>query len=468
MKYRFIGALFLSALIFSSCKDDEILNNQVGDDTVNGWIYSTMKKEYLWNDEIRDFTKYNTEADPETFFSSLISSNEKKQSSSGYQYCYSYIEEDDTKLITHNGLSYGIHFINYRISNYSTRLISRILYVIPGSPADKAGIKRGDFIMSINGTNISSSNYYSLISGGATNFQIYRGILVPDEAADIIGTSELWETYNVTSAVKIEVNPILSESVFEYNNIKVGYLNYLQFSMGTDGIANNIYTEELKNTFLNFKNAGVDEFILDLRYNGGGYLEVARTLASMIVPTKHLNNVFCTLKFNDSNSSKNSTIKFNYSLKDYNINVSRVYILTTYATASASEAVLNGLAASDYMEVIQIGETTEGKNLGSIEYKSDKYPWVLHPIVSSIANADGYGEYYDGITPLNSDYIYDETESNTYLGQFGEIDDPMVELALLDMTGTKTSRLNNDNSTISLEKASSYIKIHNYNSVIIE
>ena len=63
MKYRFIGALFLSALIFSSCKDDEILNNQVGDDTVNGWIYSTMKKEYLWNDEIRDFTKYNTEAE---------------------------------------------------------------------------------------------------------------------------------------------------------------------------------------------------------------------------------------------------------------------------------------------------------------------------------------------------------------------------------------------------------------------
>ena len=150
---------------------------------------------------------------------------------------------------------------------------------------------------------------------------------------------------SVGASVLIDENPILKDTVLVYDNKKVAYLNYLSFQTGPDGFEDKSWETELKNVFSRFKAENADELILDLRFNGGGYLSTANVLASMIVPEKNLDKAFCKLKYNDDQKYKNSTVYFNSNLLDYNLGIGRVYILTSEFTASASEAVLNGLKA---------------------------------------------------------------------------------------------------------------------------
>ena len=176
------------------------------------------------------YTAYDTRtSDAETFFYSLISSEEKKTSSSGSEYCYSYIEQaTKTKLITNNGYSYGIYFISYNFDKAS-KIWPRILYVIPGSPADLAGVKRGDWIVSVD--NASSVDPYSVISGNAATWGIYKGT---PHLANMQNPAYI-SYKSVGASVLIDENPILKDTVLVYDNKKVAYLNYLSFQTGPDG-----------------------------------------------------------------------------------------------------------------------------------------------------------------------------------------------------------------------------------------
>ena len=123
------------------------------------------------------------------------------------------------------------------------------------------------------------------------------------------------------------------------------------------------------------------------------------------------------------------------------MNLTKVYILTTESTASASELVINGL--KPYIEVVQIGDITTGKNVGSItiydsptfgkENRNPKHYYAMQPIVFKIANADNFGEYYNGLTPAEGNLL---PENITNLGVLGTTSEPLLSTAIGKITGT--------------------------------
>ncbi|MGL5732238.1 MAG: S41 family peptidase, partial [Bacteroidales bacterium] len=184
------------------------------------------------------------------------------------------------------------------------------------------------------------------------------------------------------------------------------------------------------------KTSAVDEMILDLRYNGGGYLTSAVTLGSLFCPESALSQLFAITRMNDKQESNNSEREKFFHAKDSigssNLDLKRLYVIAGSQTASASELIINCLRP--YMDVIHIGSTTEGKNVGSLEYTSANFPgYSLHPITSKIFNKDLQSDYRNGFVPeaKNRYDEFDEPQVNMY--PIGDENDPYIQLALKDM-----------------------------------
>jgi len=186
----------------------------------------------------------------------------------------------------------------------------------------------------------------------------------------------------------------LHASVIDLGTKKVGYLVYLQFLSA--------YDNKLREVFAQFKAQGVNELVLDLRYNGGGFISSAVTLSSLIVKNLSTNNVMYRDQWNKeitdfyvARNGPNFFTKF-FNNEPNNLGtLNRVFVLTSRSTASASELVMNSLLP--YMEVIQIGQNTFGKNVGSITIQDETNPkrwqWGMQPIVLKTVNAQDKSEY---------------------------------------------------------------------------
>jgi C-terminal processing protease CtpA/Prc len=396
--------------------------------SVNEWIHSSMKKSYLWLDEIGSYESYKTSADPETFFDALISDNERKTKGSSTYY-YSYIEQKHTKtrVTDYPEDTYGIEYVLYTIGSNTSSYFARVLYVVPDSPAEKAGVCRGQWIKTIDGSLVTAANYAKLNSGSGVKLGVWEGTITSDNSVS--------QTITVEAQASMYVSPFLKDTVFTAaNGAKVGYLMYTKFATGPTGFDDKAWDTRMNEIIAAQKVAGVTEYILDLRYNSGGYLDCAIRLASLLAPQSVLSKTFCTLSYNSKSIYKNKSYSFS---SDYagtaNLNLARVYILAGQRTASASEAVINGLAPM--MKVIHVGETTEGKNLGSVSIESDSYDWVMHPIVARIVNAEGFGDYANGLAPTEG-YVYEEFQDRTPFAPIGSPNDYMISLVLKDIAGT--------------------------------
>lgn len=422
------GFLLAVSVLCYSCKEDP-LPVEPEEQGVNGWIHSSMKSKYLWLDEIKEYGQYDATLSPEDFFEKLISNQEKKNSSDGSVYWYSYIEpkQSTSRIQNINGYSYGMEYRLY-YSSVANVYHARVLYVIPGSSAHKAGIRRGMWILQVDGQSLTASNYTRLTSGSGASLSIYEADY-PTGGSGV----ESQRTIQISAATPLNDSPILKDTLYNYSGVNVGYLCYTHFSTGPDGFKDKTWDSDLISLFTSFRSKGIDELILDLRYNPGGYVTCAQLLASLIAPEHALGKTFCALTYHESRKKENYSLPFDKSYQGKaNINLSRVYVLTTSLTASASEAVINGLRASGIMEVIQIGSLTEGKNLGSQEINSDKQEWILHPIVAKIVNNDGFGEYEDGFQP-DENNTHNELRSGTLLKPLGDPNDPLIKRALLLM-----------------------------------
>ena len=419
-KYLSIS-IFCFLGLFQSCQEDELSEPEVTNNTVNGWIYNKMKSNYLWLEEIPEYKYLKGDDTAENFFQSLISDKEKKVRN-GNTYWYSYMEKKHgaTKVSEYPEDTYGIEYVLYQV-NKPGQYFARVIYVTPNTPAQIAGVKRGMWIKKINGQSLNSSNYKLLDNGSGIKLSVYEGVYNEDDQI----TAEL----KVGAQVSIYSHPILHRSIVTgANGKKIGYLVYNHFSPGPTGYTDKAYNDSLNKVFQYFKAEAVTEFILDLRYNPGGYIDCAVNLASYLVKQENLNRIFCRVDYNSTTNLKSNIYNFNKKLSDLNLNLDRVYILTGQWTASASEAVINGL--KPMMDVIQIGAVTEGKNLGSLSYSDDRYDWILHPIVAKIANEEGKGDYWTGILP---NIEFDEFRSRAVLGELGTLNDSLIYKSLKDM-----------------------------------
>ena len=209
-------------------------------------------------------------------------------------------------------------------------------------------------------------------------------------------------------------------------------------------------SEDLNDIFGLFNNENINDLIIDLRYNGGGSVKNCVELASMITG-QFKSEVFAEEQWNKklvsyleerfgSESLINRFIDtLSNGIQINSLNLDRVYMITSSESASASELLINGL--SSYIEVIQIGERTVGKNVGSItvydyidneQTKNPDHTYAMQPIVLKMANSDGYADYTDGLEPNRL-----IEEDITKLGVLGVLGEPLLTSTLNLISGTK-------------------------------
>lgn len=362
------------------------------------WTEQTMREYYLWYEDIPTIENENDYfKEAKTFFKGLLS----KKALNDKGDIYSYMEEtsEESRGMLDRTSTYGMEFDLYTDPTGTTNhIFARILYVLKDSPAERAGIRRGDWISAFNKNRITQSNYQNLKNGG--DIALARERIIQTEEGFAWQTVD---TVQVASSVPMEINPIHFCASYSLNGINTVYMIYNEFTTGPqDKPEETEYIDEMIKLFGEIKKSNPDEFILDLRYNSGGYLQCAQVLASLLMPAEHLGETLFKLTFNDKQEPQVTNYIASDELAASNLNLKRIYILTGSHTASSSEAVINALIP--YMgkeNVILIGTQTEGKNVAMVNFKNESYGLSLWPVVAYVANAHDESDYINGFTPTH-------------------------------------------------------------------
>ena len=269
-------------------------------------------------------------------------------------------------------------FIGYGFGNQTTSTDIRVLQVYDDSPASEAGLLRGDRIVTVNGRSVSSMVIDGTI-GAAFG------------AADVgVATTIEWETAegarrSARMVKRLVTIPTVSLTrVVDVDGRRVGYLFFRNFVQPS--------TQALTDAFDALKAAGANELVLDLRYNGGGLVDVAVHLASLIGGARTNGQVMLQYVHNDKIGPQlNKTTRF--ANPEQALNLQRLVVITTRGSASASELVINALRP--YIPVTIVGDSTYGKPVGQYGLRfCDK---VLYPVAFSIKNANLEGDFFDGL-----------------------------------------------------------------------
>lgn len=418
-------------MLFTSCFEDNDDNGALASE-ITDFVWKGMNASYLYKQEISDldnnrfddpeeYASYlNSYNSPENLFESLIYERDNIDKFSLIVDNYIELEQYLSGVSLSNGLNFGLVYL----PNSTNEIFGYVRYVDNGSEADLANINRGDIFRSIDDIPLSIDNYSDLLSQEVytVNFADYFNNNTEDIADDTIELNDINIELQKVPLIK---NPVHHYSTLNYSDGKIGYLMYNQF------VSN--YDDYLKTIFSEFKSNSIDELILDLRYNPGGSINSAIVLASLITG-QFENEIFNTEQWNNDiqnywlNNNPEYLINRFMSFQS-SLNLSRVFILTTRSSASASELIINCL--KPYINVIQIGTTTYGKYQASVTlYDSENFSnqnvnrshnYALQPLVLKTLNANGVTDYYNGISP---DYEYEERAFD--MGQVGNINEPML------------------------------------------
>tara|TARA_B100001109_G_scaffold50148_1_gene40383 strand:+ start:438 stop:1841 length:1404 start_codon:yes stop_codon:yes gene_type:complete len=422
-------------LLFTSCFEDNDDNGALASE-INDFVWKGMNAAYLYKQEIPDldndrfndseeYASYlNDYTSPENLFESLIYERDNIDKFSLIVDNYIELEQYLSGVSLSNGLNYGLVYL----PNSNNEIFGYVRYVNNGSAADLANINRGDIFRSIDNIPLSIDNYSDLLSQEiyTVNFANYFNNDTEDISDDIIELNDINIELQKVPLIK---NPVHHYSTLDYSGGKIGYLMYNQF------VSN--YDDYLKTIFSEFKSNSVDELILDLRYNPGGSINSAIVLASLITG-QFENEIFNTEQWN--NDIQNYWINNNpeylinrFTTFQSSLSLSKVYILTTRSSASASELIINCL--KPYINVVQIGTPTYGKYQASVTlYDSENFSnqnvnrshnYALQPLVLKTLNVNGVTDYYNGINP---DYEYEERAFD--MGQVGDLNEPMLNFTL--------------------------------------
>lgn len=435
--FRAITFLFISSFVFIACEDrnKEGLKEKIENKSVNEWIFSEMDSKYLYYQDIPASSSLDYSLEPKDFFASLLSrQHEMKTMEDGTGYFYSYMETPENTKSAYSYSTYGIEFLRYPNPRTPGSQIARVLYVLKNSPAEKAGIMRGDFIYKVNNELLNPTNYAILKSGQAAT--LYKAAYVRNQAMGKYEYVQYTDPVNIAASEAIEDNPIHFSKVFEFDGRKIGYIVYNSFKFGpTDELVDFRYENEMRELMKDFKNEGVSDLILDLRYNGGGYLRTAQLLASTIVPESGLGQLMAIQEMNDKQEKVNTEKETNFypvsGVGESNLNLNRLVVIGTRFTASASELIINCLRP--YMTVIHVGGRTEGKNVGSYSIKNSKFPgYKLQPITIKIYNKLHKSDYRYGFEP-DANNECDEIGSPDPFAAFGSLEDVYLKVALRNL-----------------------------------
>ncbi|MBD3749714.1 MAG: hypothetical protein IE931_09470 [Sphingobacteriales bacterium] len=453
MKNKFLnaGIFMLWVLIsFTACKKDKPVPPPTSstapsrNDLTKDSIFLYAKEIYLWNTDLPSLTtfsprSYNSSSDnysnltSELFAITRYSINPSTNLS--YEYNKDYPSETKYSFIDDLVASGKLTFAPNAKSSVgldgkgndfgvalaavgtSTNYKIYFKFTSPGSPAALAGLGRADIIESINGKSIGTdfNNEVDFINNAFDDTK--------NTTVQIAGKRKDNTAYNVTLTKKsYNSSPIYKDTVLISSGKQIGYLAFARFS------DDNNSSSALDTVFAHFVKAGVTDLIIDLRYNGGGFVSTAEHLINLIAPSSANGKVMFSEAYNSTMQSGQATILQNQPLRDqsgkiqysngrmltyadisytiadntFNINktngisnVGKVVFIISGSTASASELVINSLRP--YVDVKTVGETSYGKPVGFFPVRIDKFDVYMSNFSST--NASGNGDYYAGFTP---------------------------------------------------------------------
>ena len=366
----------------------------------NNWLRSWSNDTYLWYDEIED--RDPACCDTPDYFQLLKTF--ARTPSGAPKDRFHFTEDTESRLArVRSGVTagYGARFAV--LVGRPPRDV-RVAYTEPGTPATAASVRlaRGARIIEVDGESVEDGDADVLNAG---LFPRALGeeheFTVRDLGADAT------RTVSMTSA-SITTSPVQHARALETDTGKVGYLLFNSHIGPAE--------KGLKDGINELARAGVTDMVLDLRYNGGGYLAIASQLAYMIAGPDARGRVFSELQFNDKHGESNPVTGDRLVPSYFRdattgwfdepggvplpyLSLRRVFVLSGPGTCSASEAVINGLRGID-VEVVLIGATTCGKPYGF--YPQDNCGTTYNTVQFRGVNAKGFGDYADGFTPANA------------------------------------------------------------------
>lgn len=441
---RLLTFCLLLSIVVSCTKNNDITAPQNLE--VQDFIWEGLNFYYLWKDNVPDlsdtkiddadsYLNFLSVNEPEVFFESLIYDREDTDKWSWIVDDYVALENSFQGISKSNGVEYGLFYEK----NSDFDIFGYVRYILPNSDASGKNVHRGYIFDAIDGVQLTIENYKTSLSKDT-----YTMIYADYNDGNPVSNGESVEL----TKSEYQENPVYITKTLDVEGVKIGYLMYNGFT--------SVFDKELNAAFAQLKAEGATELVLDLRYNGGGSVRTATYLAGMITGqfkdellTKEkwnnglqewfeenhsdwLINSFTDEIYNED-SSGNVVVQESIN----SLNLTKLYVLVTGSSASASELIINGL--NPYINVVTIGDKTAGKYTASITlYDSDNlsrtgdnlnenHTWAMQPIVLEEVNKIGVNEPngFEPIIPL--------PESLHFLGELGNEDEPLLAAAIFDI-----------------------------------
>jgi len=358
----------------------------------NNWLRSWSNELYLWYSEITDQNPRNfTTVD---YFNRMKTTALTGSGAARDRFHFT-IPTAEYEALSQSGIEagYGAKFVI--TSSLPPREV-RVAFITAGSPAAAAGLVRGTRITAVDGATVADTSDVDTLNSG----------LFPDGTGEahrfeVINPSDPTVLGVVMTSAEVTVDPVDSVKVLNVTGDDVGYMHFNTHIATSE--------EQLVSAFRFLQGQNIDDLVLDLRYNGGGFLDIANETGFMIAGAVARGKVFEEIQFNNKHPVTNPVTserlqpdRFHETTQGFSgpegvalpmLNLPRVFLLTTARTCSASESIINGLRGAG-VEVIQIGGTTCGKPFGF--YATPNCGTTYFSIQFQGVNALGFGDYPDG------------------------------------------------------------------------
>ena len=423
---------------------------------LNTYMHEILKEDYLFKDAYNDQEIDLTVPYGEFLETHLLGLGDVNVDDGGYyrsshanageRFIYTNLVElsAETRAITTGGLGFG-PFFSTPLADGSSYIGITPGFVRRGSPAEAAGLRRGDIIYEVNGNPLISNNYYNIMMSlymnpsGSYKFSFLRFedngkggySLNPYESGTAVSSNYVYD-------------PVLHASVMsdpDDPSVKIGYLVYESFDLNSH--------EFLEETIDDFVAKGITDLILDLRFNAGGAVAQSRWLTGCIAGEANGDKTFVKVVYNNDRT-ENWTFDYGYNNdtdplgKPTDLGLDRLFVIASYNTASAAELVINSLKGIDF-PIKVIGCNTEGKNVGMVvsekDYEGRRFQFS--PVTFWVRNAKDYGDYGYGMRPdeyvNNDNNNYHDDADNVFpysFSDWGNMDyNIALQWAYCDITG---------------------------------
>ena len=410
MHMRKLTGLFLIALL-AGCSDSggsiapPDPGGETGECSNDGqkqFVLDTLYEFYLWNDLLPSNISIANYESPEELIVRVTQDFGPQKIVDGQsvpldRFSFLRTQQEEQEFLEGVGELFGFsyRFVDEAATDF------RIVRVLSGSPAEAGGLARGQRILSLNGRNVTE------IAGNEGISTFFGSISTVEFEIERPGDNEFT---TITKAV-VTIQPVAQWRLIDRGE-GIPPVGYLQLDTFIDS-ANPAFDE----AFAAFLDAGANGVILDLRYNGGGLVRTAELLGDYLGGRVAAGLIFSRTEYNTDRTNENRETLF--SLLGNSVSLSQLVVIATRGTASASELVTNSMIP--HVDVTIVGDNTFGKPVGQEGFPfCDK---IMRPITFRLANADGYGDYFDGL-PV------DCAAPDDLSTEIGADDDPNVVAAM--------------------------------------